>query len=90
MCLPYSMNPFLEKGCLRTLSNKLLHLLEFVYTTHFKPPRVMKDEARVASEDHLVFDVVIPTLAMCQPHTTWTTESTVPLVLTPADSWIRA
>ena len=84
------MNPFLEKGCLCTLGNKVLHLLEFSDTTHFKSLRVMKDEVRVALEDHLVFDVVIPTLAMCQPHTTRTTKPTVPLVLTPADSWIRA
>ena len=84
------MNPFLEKGCFHTLSNKVLHLLKFVYTTHFKPLRVIKDEAWVASEDHLVFDVVIPTLAVCQLHTTQTTESTVPLVLTPTDSWIQA
>ena len=84
------MNSFLEKGCLCTLGNKVLHLLKFSDATHFKPPRIMKYEVRVASEDHLVFDVVIPTLALCQPHTTRTTKPTVPLVLTPADSWIRA
>ena len=84
------MNPFLEKDCLCTLGNKVLHLLEFSDTTHFKSLRVMKDEVRVAAEDHLVFDVVTPTLAMCQPHTTWTIQSMVPLALTPADSWIRA
>ena len=84
------MDPFLEKGRLSTFGNKVLHLIEFVYAAHFKSPRVMKDKVWVASEDHLVFDVVKSALDMCQLHAARTTELMVTLALTPADSWIRA
>ena len=84
------MDPFLEKGCLSTFGNKVLHLIEFVYAAHFKSPRVVKDKVWVASEDHLVFDVVKSTLEMYQLHAARTITFMVPLVLTPADSWIRA
>ena len=50
----------------------------------------MKDKVWVASEDHLVFDVVKSALDMCQLRATRTTEFMVALVLTPADSWTRA
>ena len=84
------MDPFLEKCCLCTLGNKVLHLLEFVYATHFKSPGVMKDKVRVASEDHLVSDVGKCALEMCQLHAARTIRFMMPLVLTPTDSWIRA
>ena len=86
------MDPFLEKGRLSTFGNKVLHLVEFVYAAHFKSLRVMKDKVWVALEDHLVCDVVKSALEMCQLHAPRTTDSEfmVALVLTPADSWIRA
>ena len=85
------MDPFLEEGCLSTFGNKVFHLVEFIYTAHFKSPRVVKDKVWVASEDHLVFDVVKSALEICQLHATRTTKfNMVPLVPTPADPWIRA
>ena len=84
------MDPFLEKGRLSAFGNKGLHLVEFVYAAHFKSPRVMKDKVWVALEDHLVCDVVKSALDMCQLHAARKTKFMVLLVLTPADSWIRA
>ena len=64
--LPDSMNPFLEERSPCTFCNKVLHLLEFFYAASFESPRVVKDEVLVASEDHLVFDVVESPLGTCQ------------------------
>lgn len=80
------MNPFLEKSSGRTLRNKGLHLLEFIYASDFKSSRVMKNKVWVASEDHLILDVVHSTLRMHEPLATQTAKSTMPLALTPADS----
>jgi hypothetical protein len=44
------------------LRDKLLHLLEFIYTSSFESARVMKDKTRVALEDQFVINVVAPTL----------------------------
>jgi hypothetical protein len=44
------------------LRDKLLHLLEFIFTSSFESARVMKDETMVALEDQFVIDVVVPTL----------------------------
>jgi hypothetical protein len=44
------------------LRDKLLHLLEFIFTSSFESARVMKDETRVALEDQFVINVVVATL----------------------------
>jgi hypothetical protein len=44
------------------LRDKLLHLLEFFFTSSFESARVMKDKTRVALEDQLIINVVVPTL----------------------------
>ena len=62
--LPYSMNSFLEESGLCTFGDKVLHQVEFPYATSLESPRVMKDKARVTSEDHLVFNVVQSTLKL--------------------------
>jgi hypothetical protein len=44
------------------LRDKLLHLLEFIFTSSFESARVMKDKTRVASEHQFIIDVMVPTL----------------------------
>jgi hypothetical protein len=44
------------------LRDKLLHALEFIFTSSFESARVMKDETRVALENQFVINVVVPTL----------------------------
>ena len=58
------MNLFLEEGGLFMFSDKGLHLLKFLYAPSLKSPRVVKDKAWIASEDHLVFNVVYPMLGI--------------------------
>ena len=60
------MNPFLEESGPCAFCNKVLHFLEFVYPAGFESARVVKDKVLVASEDHLVFDVVDSALVTCQ------------------------
>ena len=60
--LPYRVNALLEKSSLRTVGDKFLHLLEFVYTTSFETRRIVKDEFVVAAEDEFILDVVYSAL----------------------------
>ena len=86
--LPYSMNPFLEEGGLCAFSDKVLHLLKFHFAASLESPRVVKDEAWITSEDHLIFDVVDSTLG-----THWLSRAGDPrrqMTLTSLDSWICA
>ena len=82
------MNPFLEEGGLCTFSNKVLHLLEFLYAASLESLRVVKDKAWITSEDHLVFDAVDPTLGAHQLNRA--EHSRRQLTLTSLDSWICA
>ena len=44
------------------LRDKLLHLLEFIFTSSFESARVMKDEIWVASEYQFILNVMVPAL----------------------------
>jgi hypothetical protein len=46
------------------LRDKLLHLLEFIFTSSFESARVMKDETRVASKHQFIINVVFATLVV--------------------------
>jgi hypothetical protein len=52
------VNALLEKSCLCTIGDEVLHLGEFVDTTSFETLRIMKDEFVVAPENEFVLDVV--------------------------------
>ena len=52
------MNVLLEKSSLCTVSDKFLHLQEFVHTTSFETLRIMEDEFVVALENEFILDVV--------------------------------
>ena len=82
------MNPFLKEGGLCTFSDKVLHLLDLLYAASLKSPRVVKDKARITSEDHLVFDVVDSTLGTHR--LSRAEDSRRQLTLTSLDSWICA
>jgi hypothetical protein len=57
-CLPYRMNALVEFPPRCVLRDKLLYLLEFIFTSSFESARVMKDETRVASE-HQSIDLIV-------------------------------
>ena len=86
--LPYSMNPFLEEGGLCTFSDKVLHPLKLLYAASLESRRVVKDEAWIASEDHLIFDVVDSTLGTRRLNRV--EDPRRQLRLTSLDSWICA
>ena len=86
VCLPDSMNPFLKQSGPCTFCNKVLHLLEFVYSASFESARVVKYKVLVTSEDHLVFDIVDSALVTYQLNGIYT----VTLSLTSLDSRICA
>jgi hypothetical protein len=44
------------------LRDKLLYLLEFIFTSSSESARVMKDETRVASEYQFIINVMVPAL----------------------------
>jgi hypothetical protein len=55
------MDALVQFPCKCALRDKLLHLLEFIFTSSLESARVMKDETRVASEHQFIIDVVVAT-----------------------------
>jgi hypothetical protein len=56
------MDPLIQFRRRCALRDKLLHLLEFIFTSSFESARVMKDETTVASKHQFIINVVFAAL----------------------------
>jgi hypothetical protein len=60
--LLYRMDALVQFPPRCVLRDKLLYLLEFIFTSSFESARVMKDETRVTSEHQFIINVVVAML----------------------------
>jgi hypothetical protein len=64
--LPYGMDSFLQFRRMCAFRDEFLHVLKFVFRARFETAGVVKYKNGIALEYHLVSDVMVSSLSICQ------------------------